>query len=390
MTGDKQRLVGEYRVRIRNRRSQSSAQHERLDRQNLKVLNLTRNQSLDVLRGIAVLLVLCSHYPFADLMRYGWIGVDLFFVLSGFLISGLLFSEFSKTGRINVTRFWIRRGFKIYPAFYTLVAATALFFVVRGGSVPRDILGDVFFLQNYRPHLWDHGWSLAVEEHFYFALPLILLGLLQISKKGFRAIPAISIAISILCFALRLVTSHHTHDLDQVAFPTHLRCDGLFAGVALGYYRHFEPESFRDARRPWLLVVGILLVLFGTPLGLVWAKTVVYIGFAFVVAWAAHRPHSAHPIPRALAWIGFYSYSIYLWHAAIVLLFGHLEQRWYSFVAYLVSTILIGVIMAKLIEVPALKLREKIVPSAKAMQLPSAARGSEPMPQYTMVASPEQ
>jgi len=78
----------------------------------------SRNQSLDMLRGVAVLLVLGRHMDGAGIWSSaGWCGVDLFFVLSGFLISGLLFTEFKKTGTIDVKRFWIRRGFKIYPAF---------------------------------------------------------------------------------------------------------------------------------------------------------------------------------------------------------------------------------------------------------------------------------
>jgi peptidoglycan/LPS O-acetylase OafA/YrhL len=330
---------------------------------------LNRNQSLDIARGIAVLLVLLAHYPFADdVMKRGWIGVDLFFVLSGFLISGLLFSEFKKTGRLDVKRFWIRRAFKIYPPFYVLMAATAAFFLLRAGTVPKAIFGDLFFLQNYAPHLWDHGWSLAVEEHFYFALPLLLWIMLRISKYSLRAIPAISIVVSIVCFGLRLYTSQHTTDLDRVAFPTHLRCDGLFAGVALGYYCHFDAQSFSEARRYWTLIVGTAMALCGAFLSLVWAKTFVYVGFAFILSWAANQPRSENPVARTLARLGFYSYSIYLWHGVLVLAFGHLADEWYSLPMYLCCSIAAGVAMAKLIELPALKLREKIVPSLKSEQ----------------------
>jgi len=81
-----------------------------------------RNKRLDILRCIAVLLVLLDHsgiHPF--LTQTGWTGVDLFFVLSGFLISGLLFAEYKKRGAIDFKRFLIRRGLKIYPAFYTFL-----------------------------------------------------------------------------------------------------------------------------------------------------------------------------------------------------------------------------------------------------------------------------
>src|SRR5215472_7296705 len=88
------------------------------------IMNATtqRNQSLDALRCIAVLLVVGFHLPYYRIWgTLGWIGVDLFFVLSGFLISGLLFPEYTTTGAIRLRRFLIRRGLKIYPAFYLLI-----------------------------------------------------------------------------------------------------------------------------------------------------------------------------------------------------------------------------------------------------------------------------
>src|SRR5438876_11772345 len=114
----------------------------------------TRNQCLDVLRGVAIILVLLCHYSQAlglgsALLDVGGCGVDLFFVLSGFLISGLLFSEFEKTGKINVKLFLIRRAFKIYPPFYSLLALTAAFFLVFARSVPRALFAVSIFLQYY-------------------------------------------------------------------------------------------------------------------------------------------------------------------------------------------------------------------------------------------------
>jgi len=90
----------------------------------------SRNRSLDVLRGIAILLVLGRHFNYFPLWRQaGWIGVDLFIVLSGFLISGLLFQEYKNTGKLDVRRFILRRGLKIWPSYYLLILATMLFYV---------------------------------------------------------------------------------------------------------------------------------------------------------------------------------------------------------------------------------------------------------------------
>lgn len=154
-----------------------------------------RNKRLDVLRCIAILQVLFYHG--GGVMEYfaraGWIGVDLFFVLSGFLISGLIFSEYRKNGTIQFKRFFIRRGFKIYPAFYSFVVFIALVELYRHHFSPfRRYLHEIFFVQSYWPGIWVYTWSLAVEEHFYILLPLLLLLLLHFypgRQDPFRAIP---------------------------------------------------------------------------------------------------------------------------------------------------------------------------------------------------------
>lgn len=106
----------------------------------------------------------------------GWAGVDLFFVLSGFLVGGLLFKEASSFGKIRFRRFLIRRAFKIYPAFYAMLSFTVVY---RWLFVPdfdaARTASEVFFLQNYYQPIWSHTWSLAVEEHFYIFLPLVFL-----------------------------------------------------------------------------------------------------------------------------------------------------------------------------------------------------------------------
>ncbi len=94
-----------------------------------------RNQTLDVLRAVAVLLVFSRHSTGALLVSHlGWVGVDLFFVLSGFLVSGLLFREYQQDGQLLPGRFLIRRGFKIYPQFYLLVVVTIFWTWLSGGA----------------------------------------------------------------------------------------------------------------------------------------------------------------------------------------------------------------------------------------------------------------
>ncbi|MBK9638567.1 MAG: acyltransferase [Bacteroidetes bacterium] len=136
----------------------------------------SRRSELDFLRGVAILLVLFRHYLYNDyLYDIGWIGVDLFFVLSGFLVSGLLFKEFKITNSVNYLNFLIRRGFKIYPVFYLFITFTILWKIkIHSPLELRCLVGEIFFLQNYVGNMWSHTWSLAVEEHFYLLLTLLI------------------------------------------------------------------------------------------------------------------------------------------------------------------------------------------------------------------------
>jgi peptidoglycan/LPS O-acetylase OafA/YrhL len=329
-----------------------------------------RNQRLDILRGVAILLVLGRHHDTILLWsRMGWAGVDLFFVLSGFLISGLLFSEYKKYGRIDIKRFWIRRGFKIYPPFYALMLLTILYSLIRYRTVSRAVLGDLFFLQNYISCIWTHGWSLAVEEHFYVLLPLLLLMMIWLSRdkeNPFRAIPMVSIALTIACLYQRIqVVSRPGVDWDNVMFPTHLRVDSLFVGVVLGYYNHFQPDVLKQSSPAALFVGGSALLvpalLFGN---IVFVGTVglmlVFLGFACILIASVTGKASKNIVARALAGIGYYSYSIYLWHAVPnYLFFPELHLSLIRFAIYVISAIALGIVMARLIESPSLVLRDR-------------------------------
>lgn len=140
---------------------------------------------LDVLRGVAILLVLFTHStvqpgasgvlaPVLVYLRYlGPSGVDLFFVLSGFLVGGLLFKELREKGRLDVRRFLVRRAFKIWPPYFTFIAFTFIWLMVSDHQTlfqsSRAIYPNLAHLQNYLSSPAPHTWSLAVEEHFYLA-----------------------------------------------------------------------------------------------------------------------------------------------------------------------------------------------------------------------------
>jgi peptidoglycan/LPS O-acetylase OafA/YrhL len=356
-----------------------------------KVLFVTlRNQSLDVLRGVAILLVLGGHsnYPCVSFWRaIGGSGVELFFVLSGFLISGLLFSEYRRTGHIAITRFWIRRAFKIYPGFYVLLAVTTA--ILALSKQPEIMLGravffNIIFVQNYVPSagIIPQSWSLAVEEHFYFVLPLLLWLLARRrTVNPFRSIPFIVLASIPICWYLRYCGDWNTYS------QTHLRIDALLAGVGLSYWKHFARRGFpRTSKLPYLtLSLAILAPAFwiavhGQPGSL--AYTFRFLGFGALLLWAEPRHVSMFPLTRFIAWVGRYSYSIYLWHmGATGLPYFIFGNTFPGLAAYLISAVVLGVAMAKLIEIPCMKLRDRLVPSL--------ARTLKPVHKTAFVGSPE-
>lgn len=309
-----------------------------------------RNKRLDVLRCIAVLLVLLYHSDIGTrLANGGWVGVDLFFVLSGFLISGLLFTEYKKRGAIDFQRFFIRRGLKIYPAFYVSILVTLLYQTISHKSVGTlgQYLSEMLYVQNYGPFIWRHTWSLAVEEHFYILLPVFLLLLIRYSPNRddpFRAAPWAFLAVAAACLGFRIATILRLSGSDlrewtvyrAVLATTHCRMDSLFFGVLLGYLQHFRPEALEELLGPArnrlalaLLAVALLsCCLFLSvqhPLMLTAGLTLLYLGFGAVLVLCLHvqgvlpkgfaRPFEQ--MGKGFAYVGMYSYSIYLWHLAV-------------------------------------------------------------------------
>ena len=189
-----------------------------------------------------------------------WTGVDLFFVLSGYLVGGLLIAEMRKSGRIDLKRFWIRRGFKIWPSYYLYIAVlsilTALFYVdhaVPGAQRIGLMINSIklVYLQNYfttfkPPYLvhplGTHVWSLAVEKHFYILLPLLLV----ISARFWRVIlPAATFVLLVACLGFRLTTYDKPMDWTWHYAATHVRIDSLFFGAFLAFLSHEHPATIR-------------------------------------------------------------------------------------------------------------------------------------------------
>jgi peptidoglycan/LPS O-acetylase OafA/YrhL len=333
-----------------------------------------RNQSLDVLRGVAILLVLGSHFPFyATWARIGWVGVYLFFVLSGFLVSGILFESHRKTGSVDVGRFVIRRGFKIWPSFYLYLIAVAILMLVTQAFNLEVLVSAGMFLLNYGGAFngfTGHLWSLCVEEHFYLFLPVLFWISVRAfgNKRGPQFIGWISFLFLPLCLAFRLAVIREGHPSGQ----SHLLFDNLFCGVGISYLYRFRPRIFRLFSTNWSPAIALFLLIpvitgdhatrFVQTFGLTGAS----LGFAFLLAWAIDRRATSNfgsRISSGLAGIGFYSYSIYLWHLiARFLIPERFGVNFTTFWIYVSLSIFFGKIMSKYTERPSLQVRDRLFP----------------------------
>lgn len=339
---------------------------------------------LDILRSTAILLVLFRHSQLFSwpLFDFGWLGVDLFFVLSGFLVSGLIFKEYKAQGIINIKRFLLRRGFKIYPAFYIFLALSILIEHNRDGFVPQfnTLLGEIFYLQSYLPHIWTHTWSLAVEEHFYIALAL--LSFIAYKTRAFdkrTLVISTLISLLILSFCLRFATSYpHRNEPFFSFMQTHLRSDGILVGVLISYlYRFTDFFRFFSKWRWAFLLTSIALMLpgFFYDAGGYFMNTaglsLVNMGFGLLTLFSltsfemhsAALQHVSKPLKFFFTLVGKHSYSIYLWHVACRNFIDdnlHYSANLNSLI-YFVLTLTFGIILSILIEGPFLKLRERLV-----------------------------
>ena len=166
-------------------------------------MRITHVPGLDGLRGLAVIGVLLFHSN--QLLRGGYLGVDLFFVLSGFLITSILIEEHKRAGTINLKAFWIRRARRLLPALLALMPTVALYArtLAKPSELPSlrgDALATLAYVANWRaifvkrsywemfaaPSPLEHTWSLAIEEQFYVVWPLVVVGLLLWGRGGGR------------------------------------------------------------------------------------------------------------------------------------------------------------------------------------------------------------
>ncbi|HCM34081.1 acyltransferase [Chryseobacterium sp.] len=320
-----------------------------------------RLYGLDNLRALAILLVLLYHYRafkhpvwVETVGKFGWTGVDLFFVLSGFLISSQLFREMESRGTISLKTFYIKRFFRIIPSylFTVFLYFTIPFFREREALPP--LWKFVTFTQNYGLDVIDegtfsHAWSLCIEEQFYLILPLLLLVL--IPTKLFKYLAVLIVFLIAFSMMLRWVTWNETivvlddNSLEfwrlwymKIYYPTHTRLDGLGVGVLIGYLMQyssfFKNRVHRHGNRLFLFGMVFLGISFwicneqASKNASVFGFTLVAFSYGMIVMSAiSESSFLSRKKLYITSQLAALSYAIYLSHKGIIHIIQNIFER---------------------------------------------------------------
>ncbi|HEX4696525.1 MAG TPA: acyltransferase [Candidatus Udaeobacter sp.] len=300
----------------------------------------TRQPGLDLLRALAIIVVVIYHagimgFPLPGrLHRWGWIGVDLFFVLSGYLIGGQLLAELARNRRLNLGGFYARRVLRIMPAYFAILA---IYFLLPSWREYPDMAQPLWkFLasvQNVSLHggtAFSHAWSLAVEDQFYLALPFLLLFLYCRPRAGL-IIPCLIVFGGI---ALRAFLAAQNPSVDGgvsfrgfqawIYYPTWTRLDPLVFGVVIAAIEKCRPQWWKrlTSSAIWLWLPALALIAFALYLGetenltvtaCIWQFPLIAIGMTalLICALSPRLPLRRFAIPGA-AFIASIAYSAYL------------------------------------------------------------------------------
>src|SRR3989338_3237555 len=351
---------------------------------------------LDGFRALAIFLVILHHvFYFFDmyslagnsywiwkkLAYLGFLGVDVFFVISGFLITGLLIED--KNSQIRVPRFYLRRCFKIIPQYYLIILAG----LVLSWTIPAEIKKNLYYfpeylvlLQNYSGSvpLLAHTWSIAIEEHFYLIYPLLISLIFFIKKEPQQRRKWLTGMLLLLIISGNFLRYYFFKDVHSPNNPgvwqvTHVRFDALIFGCLLKVWEN--ALSFNKSPHNRLFAILFFALGFIVFLSFLfqfnkigWIDyTLVYLAAGAMLVSALKRFHPLIVLTENtfLRWIGKNSYGIYLWHYPILLAFKNLFMSLgipLGVVSYVSCSIFLGVLSTQTVERYFLNLRKSMFP----------------------------
>lgn len=347
-----------------------------------------RVRGLDGLRALAAAAVLAYHL-LPNTVAGGFLGVDVFFVLSGFLITALLVREHERFGHINLKAFWLRRIRRLLPAVSLMVVIT----LIVSGLLNRDLLagirmqflGAITFSYNWveifqgvsyfnqaEPHLWTNVWSLAVEQQFYLLWPLLVLGILFLNK---RWRPLVPLALGLMSAGWMAYLVSGAGDFTRAYQGTDSHAFGLMFGAALALFAHdplgMPKRVIPPARRRLRIVLGwvcLALIISGwffVPDDKAWAYpwgtlVAVFATIGVIQMFLPEVDEGGSVLGSILewsplVWIGQRSYGIYLWHWPVWVIATRMLPNWslaWAALLVIVVSVLAATLSFRYVEVP--------------------------------------
>lgn len=371
---------------------------------------LGRSLALDGLRGMALIWVVTYHFTSsAGPFKGGWVGLDVFFVLSGFLITAMLLDEVRVNGRVRLPLFYARRACRLLPALLVMLSVwaglllafsdTSWFAATPGGDGSgdpvdvSDALRQVGVVLLYGVN-WvyalgsgdaplAHLWSLAVEEQFYLVWPFALLLLLKLPAAR-RIWPVLAVAA--VSAALPLLYWDGGAGTDRIYFGTDTRAVGMLLGAVAALAWHHRRSrgtgSPAAAPRAWLGMATVLLFLLtvgNIPLKSLAGPALMALAAMQVIPYLVDRPGSALSrfySARVLVWLGQRSYAIYLWHYLWATWLNPLSP-WVSIPVGVTASLLCAVLSWRFVEAPALRYARRFRPGTAVDPYPVEAPARE-------------
>ena len=337
-------------------------------------------KEIDGLRALAVIMVLAYHLkmPFA---KSGLLGVTVFFVISGYLITGILINEIEESGGVDLKNFWLRRIRRLLPAVLSMAVVMIFVSAVVNRVVftkgCNDLLSAVFGYNNWwqifrkvsyfenagAPSPFTHCWSLAIETQFYLIYPILLILLSKARNRG-KVFAAVTAVLALISVVLMGVLYSPDGDPSRVYYGTDTRAFSLLIGALAAIQKEYHIIKVKLRGKLWAVIGSIsVLILIGMMMFISSYSSFLYYGGQAIVSVLAAFVVYAVTVSRSplniilgssiLKWIGDRSYSIYLWHyPIIVLMSGGKRAAWWIVILEVVLSVGLAELSYRFIETP--------------------------------------